>query len=115
MATAKTGLRELVKKYFTQKGYHITENPTHEGFSGVTLTFDLQIEKGTEKRLVWIRDWNRTVGINMVIKADNACEDVAIPKPIMISQQFSGHAKAYANRRGMILLTEGDIKKRTSQ
>ncbi|MGQ9566249.1 MAG: restriction endonuclease [Candidatus Bathyarchaeales archaeon] len=115
MATAKTSLTELVKKYFTQKGYRITENPTLEGFSGVTQTFDLQIEKGSEKRLVRIKDWDRTVGVNMIIKMDKSAEDVAIPKPIMISQQFSGHAKAYANRRGIILLTESDIKKSTSQ
>ena len=115
MATAKTSLKDLVTKYFKQKGYAIQETPTFEGFSGVTRVFDLLLEKGTEKRLVWLRDWNRTVGINMVIRMDNAAEDVSIPKPIMISQQFSGHAKAYANRRGMILLTETDIKKRINQ
>jgi len=115
MATAKNNLKDLVLKYFKQKGYHTEENPTLEGFSGVTHTFNLLVQKDTEKRLVWIRDWNRTVGINMVIKMDNASEDVALPKPIMISQKFSGHAKAYANRRGMILLTETEIKQRTNQ
>ena len=113
MTTAQPYLKELVTLYFKQKGYTITENLTVDGFSGVTHTFDLLIEKTQEKRLVWLRDWNRTVGVNMIIKMDNAAEDVAIPKPIMISQQFSGHAKAYANRRGVILLTKTEIIKRS--
>lgn len=113
MTTAQLGLKELVTTYFKQKGYTITENLPLDGFSGVTHTFDLLIEKTQEKRLVWLRDWNRTVGVNMIIKMDNAAEDVAIPKPIMISQQFSGHAKAYANRRGVILLTKTEIIKRS--
>jgi hypothetical protein len=113
MTTARTPLKELVTSYFKQKGYSITENPSLDGFSGVTHVFDLLIQKSQEKRLVWFRDWNRTVGVNMVIKMDNAAEDVAIPKPIMISYQFSGHARAYANRRGLILLTKTEIIKRS--
>lgn len=113
MTTAHPSLKELVMNYFKQKGYAITESPTFDGFSGVTHVFDLLIQKSQEKRLVWFRDWNRTVGVNMIIKMDNASEDVAIPKPIMISQQFSGHARAYANRRGVILLTKTEIIKRS--
>jgi hypothetical protein len=115
MATAKTSIKELAKRYFKQKGYQVQDAPILEGFSGVTHTFDFLIQKDREKRIVWIKDWNRTVGINMIIKTDNACEDVATPKPIMISQKFSGHAKAYANRRGIILLTENELKQRLNQ
>jgi hypothetical protein len=113
MTAVQPSLRQLVTNYFKQKGYTITENPTLDGFSGVTHTFDLLIQKTQEKRLVWLRDWNRTVGVNMIIKMDNAAEDVAIPKPIVISKLFSGHAKAYANRRGVILLTKSEIIKRS--
>jgi len=113
MASAQPSLKQLVTNYFRQKGYTITESPTLDGFSGVTHTFDLLIEKTQERRLVWLRDWNRTVGVNMIIKMDNAAEDVSIPKPIVISQLFSGHAKAYANRRGVWLLTKSEIIKRS--
>jgi len=54
---------------------------------------------------VWIREWKRTVGVNMVINMDKAAEDVGIPGPVMTSSKFSGHAKAYANRRGVTLFT----------
>lgn len=113
MTTAHLSLKELVTNYFKQKGYTVTETISLDGFSGVNHTFDLLIQKSQEKRLVWFRDWNRTVGVNMIIKMDNASEDVSIPKPVMISKQFSGHARAYANRRGIILLTKTEIIKRS--
>ena len=95
--------------YFRQRGYRIEKDVFLEGFSGLPRTFDLLIRKGKEQHLVWIRDWKRTVGVNMVINMDRASEDVRVPNPIMISEKFSGHAKAYATRRGVTLLTKRQI------
>lgn len=100
---------DLAVTYFRQRGYRIEKDVLLEGFSGLPRTFDLIIRKGKEQHLVWIRDWKRTVGVNMVIGMDRASEDVGIPNPIMISEKFSGHAKAYANRRGVTLLTKRQI------
>jgi len=47
-----------------------------------------------------------------VINMDRASEDVGFPNPIMVSEKFSGHAKAYANRRGVTLLTRRQILRR---
>jgi hypothetical protein len=58
---------------------------------------------------VWIRDWNRTIGINVVINLDRASEDVDFSNPILIGEKFSDHAKAYANRRKITLLTKRQI------
>jgi len=80
-----------------------------EGASGIPHKFDLIIRRGKEVRSVWIKDWNRTVGVNIVINIDKAAEDVGYPKPIIISEKFSGHAKAYANRRGITLLSKRQI------
>ncbi len=113
MTTAHMSLKDLVTNYYKQKGYNVTEAINLEGILGTNHTFDLLLQKGQEKRLVWFRDWNRTVGINMVIKMDKASVDVVMPNPIMISQQFSWHARAYAKRRGMELLTKADVIKRS--
>jgi hypothetical protein len=48
----------------------------------------------------------------MIINMDKTAEDVGIPGPVMISEKFSGHAKAYANRRGVTLLTKREIMQR---
>jgi len=108
-----TSLTDWVATYFRHKGYRIERDIVWEGkASGLTHKFDLIISKGSEQRLVWIREWKRTVGVNMVINMDKAAEDVGIPGPIMIASKFSGHAKAYANRRGVTLLTKHEIKQR---
>ena len=48
----------------------------------------------------------------MVINLDKASEDVGFPRPILVSGKFSGHAKAYANRHGITLLTKHEIERR---
>jgi hypothetical protein len=100
---------EAVIKYFRKKGYKTERNVTLDGYSGLSHTFDLVIKRGQEQRLVWVRDWKRTIGVNMIINLDKASEDVGLPNPIMISDKFSGHVKAYANRRGITLIQKRQI------
>ena len=102
-------LANLAAKYFRQNGYETEKDAILEGVSGLSRKFDLIIRRGREKRSVWIKDWDRTVGVNMVINIDNAAEDVGFAKPIIIAEKFSGHAKAYANRRGITLLSKQQI------
>jgi hypothetical protein len=106
---SRLSLANLALKYFRQNGYKIEKDIFLEGASGLSRRFDLVLRKGREKRSVWIKDWKRTVGVNMVINIDKAAEDVGFPKPIIISEKFSGHAKAYANRRGITLLSKQQI------
>jgi len=108
----KVSLKELAVTYFRQNGYKTEEEAILEGFSGLPRKFDLLIRKGKEKHVVWIKDWKRTVGVNMVINMDRASEDVELTNPMMVSEKFSGHAKAYANRRGITLLTKRQIMRR---
>ena len=105
----KTPTIDVAMRYFRQKGYRIEKDIVLEGFSGLPRRFDLVIRKGKEKHIVLIKEWSRTVGVNMVINMDTASEDVGFSSPIMISGKFSGHAKAYANRRGVTLLTRRAI------
>jgi hypothetical protein len=104
-----TTLNELATKYFHKKGYKTERNITLEGATGISRKFDLLITKSKEQRVVKILNWKRTVGVNIVINLDKASEDVGFKKPIVISENFSSHAKAYANRKGVILLTKREL------
>jgi hypothetical protein len=104
--TMSRALLELAAKYFRKRGYKVELNVTLDGFSGLPRTFDMLIQRGNDRRVVWIKDWKRTVGVNMVINLDKASADIGMSAPIMISDKFSGHARAYANRRGITLLTK---------
>ncbi|MGD8545720.1 MAG: hypothetical protein PVH12_06040, partial [Candidatus Bathyarchaeota archaeon] len=56
------------------------------------------------------KNWKRTIGVNMIISLDKASEDVGLKNPIIVGGKFSDHAKSYANRRKITLLTERRMK-----
>jgi hypothetical protein len=100
-------LIESAARYFKKEGYKVErEATTLEGFSGISRKFDLIIQKGRVTQAVWVRDWDRTIGVNVVISLDKASEDVGLSNPVLIGEKFSDHAKAYANRRKVMLLTK---------
>ena len=100
-------LLELSLKFFKKEGYKLkNEKVILEGFSGIPRSFDLIVQKGRREQAVWIRDWNRTIGINVIIGLDTASDDVGLSNPIIIGGKFSDHAKSYSNRRKIILLTK---------
>ena len=107
-AKSKTRLDliELARRYFRKKGYKVQSETTLEGYRGLSRKFDLIVQKSRLVQGVWIRDWKRTIGVNVVINLDKASEDVGFKNPILIGGKFSGHAKSYANRRKITLLTK---------
>jgi hypothetical protein len=104
-----SNLRQAVIQYFMKKGYKVEENVSLEGYRGIIRNFDLIIQKGRLTQGVWIRDWKRTIGINIIINLDKASEEVGLSNPIIVGEKFSDHAKAYANRRKIMLLTTRQV------
>ena len=106
-AKPRSRLLDLAIAYFKKEGYKVNyENAQMEGHSGVLRHFDLVVQKGRLEQGVWVRDWNRTIGVNVIINLDTSSEDVALASPIMIGEKFSDHAKSYSNRRKITLLTK---------
>lgn len=103
-------LLESATRYFKKEGYRVDQEKTAiEGFSGTLRHFDLIVQKSRTAQGVWIREWNRTIGVNVVINLDKASEDVGLGNPIVIGEKFSDHAKSYANRRKITLLARRQI------
>ena len=97
-------------QFFKKEGYKVEQSVTTlEGFSGIQRGFDLIVQKGRVEQGVWIRDWNRTIGVNVIINVDKTSEDVGLSSPIIVGEKFSDHAKSYANRRKITLLTKRQI------
>ena len=107
---SRSHLTELAVSYFKKEGYKVnSENVKLEGHSGVARHFDLIVQKGRLEQGVWVRDWNRTIGVNVIINLDTSSEDVDLSSPIMIGEKFSDHAKSYSKRRKITLLTKQKI------
>lgn len=98
--------------FFKRNGYHVEFGVAFEGLSGLSQDFDLFIKNEKGEHPVCVKDWKRTVGVNMVIKADMAAKDARLDRPIVVAKKFSEHAKAYSHRNKVTLLTEREIKKR---
>ncbi|MGA3059854.1 MAG: restriction endonuclease [Candidatus Bathyarchaeia archaeon] len=106
----RSRLMDLAIEYFKKEGYRVNrENAIVEGYSGGDRHFDLIVQKGRLEQGVWVRDWNRTIGVNVIIGLDTSSEDVGLGSPIMIGDKFSDHAKSYSNRRKITLLTKHKI------
>jgi len=104
---ANPRLLDIAMSYFKKEGYKLKgESVGIEGDSGVLHQFDFIVQKGRDEQVVWLRDWNRTIGVNVIIGLDTASADVKLPNPIMIGEKFSDHAKSYSNRRKITLLTK---------
>ncbi|MEM2539235.1 MAG: restriction endonuclease [Candidatus Bathyarchaeia archaeon] len=103
-------LLALAIRYFTRRGYTIDENLPQDNDSP-HRRFDLLIRRGSEIHPVWVKDWNRTVGVNIIINIDKIAQSLGFSSPILVAEKFSEHAKAYANRRGIRLITRSDILK----
>ncbi len=106
----RSQLMDLALQYFKKEGYKLNQQDTTlEGFSGIQRRFDFIVQKGRVEQGVRIRDWNRTIGVNVIINLDTSSEDVGLSSPIMIGEKFSDHAKSYSNRRKITLLTRQKI------
>jgi len=105
-----SALIQAAVHYFKKEGYKVDQSAkTFEGFSGTSRRFDLIVQKGRVEQGVWIREWKRTIGVNVIINIDKASEDVKLSNPIIVGEKFSDHAKSYANRRKITLLTKRQI------
>ncbi|MBS7615087.1 restriction endonuclease [Candidatus Bathyarchaeota archaeon] len=105
---ARKSLMNLTVEYFMRRGYDVKTNQDevdHDNFS----EFDLVVSKRKEVHPVRVKDWNRTVGVNIVINMDKASQCAGFSNPILVAEKFSEHAKAYANRRGIVLLSRFEI------
>ena len=104
-------LLSSASNFFESMGYTVEYDMTYEGFSGLVHKFDLLVRKGKEEHVVLVMDWKRTVGIDVVIKAEKAAEDVDFPHPILIANRFSEHSKAYSNKKRIRLMTGNELLK----
>ena len=106
-AKLRQRLVDMSLQFFKKEGFKLkNENAVLEGNSGISRRFDLIVQKGRREQGVWIREWNRTIGVNVIIGLDTASDDVGLSNPIMIGGKCSDHAKAYSNRRKVTLLTQ---------
>jgi hypothetical protein len=102
-------LLQVASQFFKGRGYVVECDRLLVGFSGLLHRFDLLVSKEEEQHAVLVLDWNKTVGIDTIIKADQAAADVALPSLMLVARKFSDHVRAYANKKRITLVTENEL------
>ena len=107
-------LKEIVKNYFEKKYLYTELNKFLIGKSGQKWNFDSVIKLSDEKNDcqefgVFIKDWNRSIGVNQVRLLEKACVDMGFTGGLIIGNNFSCHAKTYGANKGVQLVTKSEL------
>jgi hypothetical protein len=103
----RLSLMNLTIEYFTRRGFEVKKQKDDDELR--SSKFDLIVSRHKEVHPVRVKEWNRTVGVNIVINLDQAAKSSSFSAPILVAEKFSEHAKAYASRRGLMLVTRSEI------
>lgn len=104
----RPSLMNLTIEYFTRRGFEIKKQKDNDELFS-SSKFDLIVSRHKEVHPVRVKEWNRTVGVNIVINLDQAVKNSSLSAPMLVAEKFSEHAKAYASRRGLMLITRSEM------
>jgi len=102
-------LKELAIRHFKRLGYTVELDVEIDDPAGRSHKVDMLVKRGDEVRPVWLKNWRRTVGVNVVISVDTEAEELGLGRPFLIGTRFSERARSYASRKGITLLTPDDL------
>lgn len=94
-------LRELCRQYFGRKYEYSEPDAPIRGKSGQKWKFDAVISYNEQKYGVFIRDWNRSIGVNQIRQLEKACRDTKCAGGIIIGENFSAHAENFGENLGI--------------
>ena len=58
---------------------------------------------------VFIKDWNRSIGVNQVRLLEKACIDMDFDGGLIVGNNFSSHAKTYGRSKGVQIVTKSEL------
>jgi hypothetical protein len=105
-------LKKIVKDYFEKKYMYTELSKFLVGKSGQKWNFDSVIKPSKEKDDcfgVFIKDWNRSIGVNQVRLLEKACVDMGFTGGLIIGNNFSSHAKTYGANKGVQIVTKSEL------
>ena len=97
-------LVDLSQKYLSKKcKYEVPDSPIR-GRSGHKWHFDAILKYNEKQFGVFIRAWDRSIGVNQVRQLHKACQDTNCAGGILIGNRFSPNAEMFAENVGINLL-----------
>ncbi|MHA1474478.1 MAG: restriction endonuclease [Promethearchaeota archaeon] len=101
MENEKLSLTELTKKFFSRKyEYIVPENPIR-GRSGQKWKFNGIVIYQDQRYGVFVREWNRSIGVNQIRQLEKACRDTKCAGGIIVGDTFSCNAEIFGENLGI--------------
>ncbi|MFW9915714.1 MAG: restriction endonuclease [Candidatus Thorarchaeota archaeon] len=111
------GLHELARGFFSWKAYKALESIRMDGNLHSSL-FDFLLSMNgcnspekfqLEKIGVWVKDWARTCGVDVILRFEQILKDANFNQGILVSNEFSREARSLAEKAGITLLSRGEL------
>ncbi|MFX1486875.1 MAG: restriction endonuclease [Promethearchaeota archaeon] len=104
----KRSLKELAIEFFETQGYNVKEDRIMKNKYSIDLLIK---ERENVLYGVVVKDWKRTVGVNVLLRLDRAIGKADLQQGIVVGPSFSSHARSYANKRKIRLVTYSEVRK----
>ncbi|MCP4761865.1 MAG: restriction endonuclease [archaeon] len=103
-------LKDIVEDYLSKKYlYENLQKTPVSGNSGQKWNFDGLVKTNDSTFGVFIKDWNRSIGVNQVRLLEKACLDMGFQGGLIIGNYFSSHAKSYGKTKGVQIVTKSEL------
>lgn len=94
-------LEELTRLFFSRKYEYVEPTELIRGRSGQKWKFDAFIKYNGDKYGVFIKNWNRSIGVNQIRQLEKACRDTKCAGGIIIGDNFSSQAEIFGETLGI--------------
>ena len=102
-------LHQLAQTYFSRKyQYNVPETPV-KGRSGQKWNFDGLITFKDQKFGVFVRQWDRSIGVNQIRQLEKACRDTKCAGGIIVGEIFSSNAEVFGENLGIQVVDRGTL------
>ena len=101
MMDTELSLTELTKKFFSRKYEYIIPDAPIRGRSGQKWKFNAFVMYENQKYGVFIREWNRSIGVNQIRQLEKACRDTKCAGGIIVGDTFSCNAEIFGENLGI--------------
>lgn len=104
----KRSLKELTIEFFETQGYKVKEDRIMTNKYSIDFLIK---EREDILHGVVVKDWKRTVGVNVLLRLDRAIGKAGLQQGIVVGPSFSSHARSYASKRKIRLITYSEVRR----
>ncbi|MHA1745534.1 MAG: restriction endonuclease [Promethearchaeota archaeon] len=108
---APPNLTDLAHQFFSRKYECIIPPPdsTIRGRSGQKWKFDMILKFNDQNYGIFVRSWNRSIGVNQIRQLEKACRDTKFAGGLIVGNQFSSNAEIYGENLGIQIVDRATL------